>query len=271
MKVHKLHGALSYLRRALKMEVELKTDETTLAGTHLNLCAILSKLEKPRKAVQHALCALDLMHKRISASESVVSEDDYATLAVAYHNIGQCRLIQPVEEQTRELQQTDQAATAFQTGYQIATRFLGESHPLSLTLERNCEAVLQKAKNAKGKPRQTATAVRKSHLEATPEDGGLPEVPGSKDAADSLQVPDAPMKGYAASVAREAADWANSEEAAWEMFAETTMRGTPPPPEPVASRQLSPQQASDVEPITTVDMPENVRQFTTERRLPPST
>merc|ERR1719359_434978 len=162
MKVHKLHGALSYLRRALKMEVELKTDETTLAGTHLNLCAILSKLEKPRKAVQHALCALELMHKRISASESVVSQDDYATLAVAYHNIGQCRLIQPVEEAAREAQQTDQAATAFQTGYQIATRFLGQSHLLSLTLERNCEAVLQKARNTKVK---TNTATRSSRME----------------------------------------------------------------------------------------------------------
>merc|ERR1719197_1563854 len=66
MKVHKYHGALSYLRRALKMEVELKTDEVTLAGIHLSICAILSKLEKHDKAVQHALCALDLMSKRVS-------------------------------------------------------------------------------------------------------------------------------------------------------------------------------------------------------------
>lgn len=279
MKVHKLHGALSYLRRALKMEVELKTDETTLAGTHLNLCAILSKLEKPRKAVQHALCALELMHKRISASESVVSQDDYATLAVAYHNIGQCRLIQPVEDSsqsagsTRELQQTDQAATAFQTGYQIATRFLGESHPLSLTLERNCEAVLQKAKNAKVKHASTATA-RASRLEATQEEG-LPEIQksGSRDAG--IEVPDSPMKGYAASVAREAADWANSEEAAWEIFAESALRGTPPPQEAVASATpaeptVSPSQqprpqSRELEPLTTIDIGQSVR------RLPAST
>merc|ERR550539_928990 len=62
-KVGKFHGALSYLRRALKMEVELNTDEVTLAGTHLNLCAVLSKLEKHDKAVQHALSALELMSK----------------------------------------------------------------------------------------------------------------------------------------------------------------------------------------------------------------
>merc|ERR1719440_1811180 len=65
-KVGKYHGALSYLRRALKMEVELKTDSVTLSGTHLNLCAVLSKLEKHDKAVQHALCALELMSKHIA-------------------------------------------------------------------------------------------------------------------------------------------------------------------------------------------------------------
>lgn len=263
MKVHKYHGALSYLRRALKMEVELKTDETTLAGTHLNLCAILSKLEKPRKAVQHALCALELMHKRISTSENVVSQDDYATLAVAYHNIGQCRLMQ-VEEQTREIHQTDSAATAFQTGYQIATRFLGESHPLSLTLEKNCEAVLQKAKHAKVKNTSTA---RTSRLELNQADNELPVLAGLQQ-SNALEVPDSPMKGYSACVAREAADWAASEEAAWEQFAENTLRGTPPPHDavlPAADKQSTPEGDTSVEPLTTVDLPEPTR------RLPPST
>merc|ERR1719482_2569539 len=68
-KVGKLHGALSYLRRALTMEVELHTDEVTLAGTHLNICAILSKLEKHDKAVQHALASLELMARRMDQAE----------------------------------------------------------------------------------------------------------------------------------------------------------------------------------------------------------
>merc|ERR1719316_2016201 len=54
-KVGKMHAALSYLRRALKIEVALNTDAVTVAGTHLNICAILSKLEKHDKAVQHSL------------------------------------------------------------------------------------------------------------------------------------------------------------------------------------------------------------------------
>merc|ERR1719421_711947 len=84
-KVGKLHGALSYLRRALKMEVELHTEPVTLAGTHLNICAILSKLDKHDKAVQHALSALDLISRKVQSSEpNDVSQDDYSVLAIAY-------------------------------------------------------------------------------------------------------------------------------------------------------------------------------------------
>merc|ERR1719473_68926 len=84
-KVGKLHGALSYLRRALKMEVELRTHEVTLAGTHLNICAILSKLEKHDKAVQHALSALELIDTLIrKTSPEMLSQDDYSVLAIAF-------------------------------------------------------------------------------------------------------------------------------------------------------------------------------------------
>merc|ERR1719473_1966936 len=136
-KVGKLHGALSYLRRALKMEVELKTHEVTLAGTHLNICAILSKLEKHDKAVQHALSALELINALVERTEpEKVTQDDYSVLAIAYHNVA-------VERDF--LKQYEKAAAAFQQGYQVAKRCLGEDHPLSVTLGRNCDAVLQKS------------------------------------------------------------------------------------------------------------------------------
>merc|ERR1719498_892078 len=136
-KVGKLHGALSYLRRALTMEVELNTDEVTLAGTHLNICAILSKLEKHDKAVEHALSALELINTLVNkTSPEMLSQDDYSVLAIAYHNVA-------VERDF--LQQYEKAAAAFQQGYQVAKRCLGEDHPLSLTLGKNCDAVLQKS------------------------------------------------------------------------------------------------------------------------------
>lgn len=137
-KVGKYHGALSYLRRALKMEIELKTHKVTLAGTQLNICAILSKLDKHDKAVQHAMSALELINSLVNETEpDKVSQDDYSVLAIAYHNVA-------VERDF--LKEYEKAAAAFQQGHQVAKRCLGEQHPLSQTLQKNCDAVLLKSK-----------------------------------------------------------------------------------------------------------------------------
>merc|ERR1740117_2523288 len=104
-KVGKLHAALSYLRKALKIEVSLQTDDVTVAGTHLNICAILSKLDKHDKAVQHALCALELISHRVDSAAHTVTQDEYSVLAIAYHNVA-------VERDY--LHQWDQAHTAHQ-------------------------------------------------------------------------------------------------------------------------------------------------------------
>merc|ERR1719224_245293 len=79
-KMDKLHAALSYLRRALKIEVSLQTDDVTVAGTHLNICAILSKLDKHDKAVQHALCPLELISHRVASAAHTVTQDEYSVL-----------------------------------------------------------------------------------------------------------------------------------------------------------------------------------------------
>merc|ERR1719310_1502095 len=135
-KVGKLHAALSYLRKALKIEVQLQTDDVTVAGTHLNICAILSKLDKHDKAVQHALCALELISNRVSSAAHAVTQDEYSVLAIAYHNVA-------VERDY--LHQWDQAHLAYQQGHQVAKKCLGEQHPLTQTLAKNCETALQKS------------------------------------------------------------------------------------------------------------------------------
>merc|ERR1719188_2188254 len=145
-KVGKLHAALSYLRKALKIEVSLQTDDVTVAGTHLNICAILSKLDKHDKAVQHAACALELINNRVTSATHAVTQDEYSVLAIAYHNVA-------VERDY--MHQWDQAAAAYQQGHQIARRCLGEQHPLTQTLGKNCEAAVQKSqKFAKERPPQ---------------------------------------------------------------------------------------------------------------------
>jgi tetratricopeptide (TPR) repeat protein len=223
-KVGKFHGALSYLRRALKMEVELNADQVTVAGTHLNLCATLSKLNKHRKAVQHALCALELMSKRITEAQSDVSSDDYAVLAIAYHHVAMER---------QYLEQWDQAATCFQTGFQAARRLLGENHPLSITLGTNCEAALKKAKAKKA----SKTTQRSARLSSQcPENADDRASPGLTDPLRGLPTIDSVGRatmaggliedGAASNVRSEAADWVRSEEALWTSFAKKVLGTT---------------------------------------------
>jgi len=217
-KVGKLHGALSYLRRALKMEIDLKTDEVTLAGTHLNICAILSKLEKHDKALQHAVGALDLIDKRVTRVDGEVSQDDFSVLAIAYHNVA-------VERDF--LQQYDEAAAAFQQGYQVANKNLGKDHPLAITLGQNCDAVLQKSQKLLTKLPKTQGRARSTRDSVT---GMLPSLAPM---ARTCSSPESTMPMPARTKVRhEAAAWMAkeskvSEEAAWASFAQSTLN--PPP------------------------------------------
>jgi len=223
-KVGKLHAALSYLRKALKIEVSLQTDDVTVAGTHLNICAILSKLDKHDKAVQHALCALELISHRVSSGAHTVTQDEYSVLAIAYHNVA-------VERDY--LHQWSEAHTAYQQGHQIAKKCLGEQHPLTQTLAKNCDTALQKSqKFAKERPVAStlgvvnAGVVQSSSVEARAGAPVLPEIAGigQKESPTHVVQKDT-MPITASSVHQEAADWVQSEETAW-----TPSRGGMGPP-----------------------------------------
>jgi len=239
-KVGKYHGALSYLRKALAMEVELNSDGVTLAGTHLNLCAILSKLEKHDRAVQHALSALELMRQRVEQSEAGVSQDEYAVLAIAYHNLATEREF---------LQEWDQAATAFQTGHQVAKRLLGENHALSITLHQNCDTVLKKARSAKAKQKggvRHSTMVVQEDLSGH-EGSVLPEI-----VAVSKSSPEIPMTSRIQGVRHEAADWVRSEEALWQNFAQETLRGTTVAQKDLPTESPAPTDETKEEPVVSL-------------------
>jgi len=232
-KVGKLHAALSYLRQALKVEVALSTDDVTVAGTHLNICAILSKLEKHDKAVQHALCALELISKRISAAESEVQSDDYSVLAIAYHNVA-------VEREF--LHQWDQAAMAYQKGYQVARRCLGTQHPLTQTLGKNCDAVL--TKSAKYMKDKSIAVVNRKIIDATPVADSTPNLPpiGSAAAAD-----DAALMPQGSSVIKEAVDWVADEQNQWSSFARSALLDGTAPGMDVAPPSQPAQQSRDLD------------------------
>ncbi|OLQ10817.1 hypothetical protein AK812_SmicGene5440 [Symbiodinium microadriaticum] len=78
-----------------------------------------------------------MRNKKIDKVDTQASQDDYTILSIAYHNVGLER---------EHMQQWDQATIAFRTGYEVAKRFLGESHALTVTLLNNSNAVLKKSK-----------------------------------------------------------------------------------------------------------------------------
>eukprot|EP00928_Gymnodinium_smaydae_P061230 TRINITY_DN45361_c0_g1_i1.p1 TRINITY_DN45361_c0_g1~~TRINITY_DN45361_c0_g1_i1.p1 ORF type:complete len:1035 (+),score=146.14 TRINITY_DN45361_c0_g1_i1:79-3183(+) len=225
-KVGKMHAALSYLRKALKIEVSLETDDVTVAGTHLNICAILSKLDKHDKAVQHALCALELISNRVNGGGDAVTQDEYSVLAIAHHNVA-------VERD--HLKQWDQAADAYQQGHHVAKRCLGEQHPLTQTLSKNYDAALQKSQKYSSaippaSPRDMPSRVTKLRDLAANTNGNAARAPGASAARGGQRIlPEisntrfrggdespssiAPGRGPVALV-QEAEDWMQNEESA---------------------------------------------------------
>lgn len=59
-----------YLRNSLNIEInDPKTEQLNLAGTHLNLCAIYSKLGKHNEAISHAKQAISILEILIKQKE----------------------------------------------------------------------------------------------------------------------------------------------------------------------------------------------------------
>ena len=99
--IHKKHkkplSALKYLREGMKICKEFKVDEN-VAIARLNLCAILSQLNKHKEAYKEALKAVNKCNKdlkRINDSSSVDTEQTHkeyieklSLLAIAYYNLG---------------------------------------------------------------------------------------------------------------------------------------------------------------------------------------
>jgi hypothetical protein len=105
----KLKIALTYLEEALKIELELDNPQS-LSDTHLNMCAVLSQLEKHEEALEHVLMSIMLLQDEFLQGESKKKkaeqrkqtrryfeeadtqkgsfEDRIAVLAIAYHNLG---------------------------------------------------------------------------------------------------------------------------------------------------------------------------------------
>lgn len=133
----KLHAALQYLQKALKIEARLETVENP-ADTYLNTCAVLSQLGRHQSALEHAQQALILLQEELSnvigptaQSSDGPKSDRVAVLAIAYHNVG-------VEYEF--LKKFDQSLQSYRKGVEVSERFLGPEHAISVTLRNSCVA-----------------------------------------------------------------------------------------------------------------------------------
>ena len=148
----KLHAALQYLQKALRIESRLGAEGNSPADTRLNMCAVLSHLGRHQQALTHAEAALSLLLEELFSPHSESATDDegnpvplsaradrIAVLAIAYHNIG-------VENEF--LHKMGLALRAYRKGVEVAEAHLGKTHGIAITL-RNSLTAADKTINVK--------------------------------------------------------------------------------------------------------------------------
>lgn len=153
----KLHAALQYLQKALKIESKLSNVQNP-ADTHINACAVLSQLGRHQTALEHAQQALILLQEELLAppgsteAAAPPQADRIAVLAIAYHNIG-------VEQEF--LKRYDQSMLSYRKGVEVAERYLGAKHAICITLKNSIVAAKKAAAASAAKnkgPRAAAGA-----------------------------------------------------------------------------------------------------------------
>ncbi|EAS01164.2 tetratricopeptide repeat protein (macronuclear) [Tetrahymena thermophila SB210] len=159
--------ALKYLQKALEIETISQNDFSTLSGTHLNICAILSSLGKHQDAIKHAKAALYFVQKAKqeilqdqetqenfnSQNESTIllqklktqivdlavslqksSYNIYTTEIISYYNLG-------IEYQ--HLRDYKKSLHMLKAGYNIAYNQFGIQNPLCIKMEEAVRMVEQ--------------------------------------------------------------------------------------------------------------------------------
>ncbi|CAE8607966.1 unnamed protein product [Polarella glacialis] len=146
----KLHTALQFLKKAETIENRSAGKCQNPAGTHLNLCALLSQMGKHQEALQHGEKALKLLEVAGPTQHSADglaaagSTNTESLVCVAYFNMG---------AEYEHLKKRNEALWAYQRAYESCLTELGEEHPLSQQIS-GCLVQLQgKGKQKKASPR----------------------------------------------------------------------------------------------------------------------
>ncbi|OQR88648.1 hypothetical protein THRCLA_10184 [Thraustotheca clavata] len=134
----KLHTAIQYLDRTLKLESSTKATDNP-AGTHLNICAILSEMGRHVRAADHAKCAIQLLQYDNTVNPTIKSTD--SLLAIAYYNYG---------VELEHLKKYDKASVAFSKGHAVASKELDANHPMLNALAKALADAQRHVERAKG-------------------------------------------------------------------------------------------------------------------------
>ncbi|CAM9749663.1 unnamed protein product [Pylaiella littoralis] len=146
----KLHSALQYLHKALKIEAKMGSRVEHPADTHLNTCAVLSQVGRHQGALEHAQSALILLQEELFGGGAAMGGDGgredqppradrIAVLAIAYHNMG-------VEQEF--LKKFEHSLQSYRKGVEVAQKYLGGNHAVTVTL-RNSTMAARRAISAR--------------------------------------------------------------------------------------------------------------------------
>lgn len=124
--------ALNYLQKALELEIEIDVDSANIAGSHLNICAILSGLSRHEEALVHAKKATNLLETGQKKSESTRIT---MNLIVSHYNSG---------AELEYLARYQESLKSYQVGLEIALKGIGKTHPMVQKIEEALENIHNK-------------------------------------------------------------------------------------------------------------------------------
>lgn len=152
------------VHQALKIEAKLANVQNA-ADTHINACAVLSQLGRHQQALEHAQSALILLQEELlsppgaSSTTTPPKADRIAVLAIAYHNIG-------VENEF--LKRLEQSLLSYRKGVEVAERYLGPKHAITITLKNSLIAAKKIAATSESKKAKEKGAVNSAAASVLP-------------------------------------------------------------------------------------------------------
>lgn len=142
--------ALGYLEQALEVELQTETDQINIAGSHLNICAILSSLSKHNESLHHAQKALSLL-QNYSNTENYSKTITLATsLVISHYNIA-------VEYEY--LNNYSEALKHYGQAYEVSKEELGILNPMTANINDTIKKFALKYK-----PRETKSNFRNAKV-----------------------------------------------------------------------------------------------------------